>query len=99
MRLNREGIRNGYFGTQVYSQEELIAEMGAAYLCQVAQLDTTETIQNSAAYIASWLSHLKNNPKWIVQASSKARVAVEYLLNGQLPGIVANAAATAAEAA
>ena len=99
LRLNREGIRNGYFGTQVYSQEELIAEMGAAYLCQVAQLDTTETIQNSAAYIASWLSHLKNNPKWIVQASSKAREAVEYLLTGQLSGIVANAAATAAEAA
>lgn len=50
LRLNREGIRNGYFGNQVYSQEELIAEMGAAYLCQIAQ-----TIQNSAAYIASWL--------------------------------------------
>jgi len=99
LRLNREGIRNGYFGTQVYSQEELIAEMGSAYLCQIAQIDTIETIQNSAAYIASWLSHLKNNPKWIVQASSKAREAVEYLLNGQLPGIVANAAANAAEAA
>ena len=84
LRLNREGIRNGYFGTQVYSQEELIAEMGAAYLCQVAQLDTTETIQNSAAYIASWLSHLKNNPKWIVQASSKAREAVDFILTGQL---------------
>ena len=98
MRLNREGIRNGYFGTQVYSQEELIAEMGSAYLCQIAQIDTTETIQNSPAYIASWLSHLKNNPKWMVQASSKAREAVEYLLT-ELSGIGANAAATAAEAA
>lgn len=49
LRLNREGIRNGYFGNQVYRQEELIAEMGATYLCQIAQLDTTEIIQNSAA--------------------------------------------------
>lgn len=94
MRLDGEGIKNRFFGNQVYSQEELIAEMGAADLCQIAQ-----TIQNSAAYIASWLSHLKNNPKWIVLASSKAREAVEYLLNGQLPGIVTNVAATAAEAA
>ena len=99
LRLNREGIRNGYFGNQVYSQEELIAEMGSAYLCQIAQLDTTETIQNSAAYIASWLSHLKNNPKWMVQASSKAREAVDYLLTGHLEGSVALAAVTAAEAA
>ncbi len=95
LRLNREGIRNGYFGTQVYSQEELIAEMGAAYLCQIAQIDTTETIQNSAAYIASWVSHLKNNPKWIVQASSKAREAAEYLLTGQVQGGANCAAATA----
>ncbi len=95
LRLNREGIRKGYFGSQVYSQEELIAEMGAAYLCQIAQLDTSQTIQNSAAYIASWLSYLKENPKWIVQASSKAREAVDFILTGQLPGVMAGAAATA----
>jgi antirestriction protein ArdC len=96
LRLRREGAIRGFFGNQVYSQEELIAEMGAAYLCQIAQLDTTDTIQNSAAYIASWLTHLEKNPKWIVQASSKAREAVDFILTGQLLGGVSSAAAATA---
>lgn len=55
LRLYEKGIRNGYFGNQVYRQEELIAEIAAAYLFQISQLDTTEIIQNSAAISLRYL--------------------------------------------
>jgi antirestriction protein ArdC len=98
-RINRPGIRHYFDGDSTKSLEELTAEMGAAFLCQIAQLDTSDTIQNSAAYIASWLKHLQENPKWVLQASKLAREAVEYILNGQLPRVEVNSAATAAEVA
>ena len=98
-RINRPGIRHYFAGDSTKSLEELTAEMGAAFLCQIAQLDTSDTIQNSAAYIASWLKRLQENPKWVLQACKLAREAVEYILNGQLPRVEVNSAATAAEVA
>ena len=70
-------------------------EMGAAFLCQMAALDTSETLQNSTAYIGSWLKPLQNNPKWVLQASKQAKDAVEFVLTGRLPEGRARAAASA----
>lgn len=78
-RLNREGIisHNG-FGTELYSKEELIAELGASMLCGVTGIDN-ETIDNSASYIQSWLRALKNDKTLIVSASQKAQKASDYI--------------------
>jgi len=84
-RLARPGILHYHFGGDIRSLEELTAEMGAAYLCQLAQLDNSETIKNTAAYVRSWLKPLKDNPRWVLQASKQAREAVEYVLSGKLP--------------
>ncbi|WP_161805334.1 zincin-like metallopeptidase domain-containing protein [Sporosarcina globispora] len=43
---------------EVYSKEELVAEMGAAMLCGIAGIDNS-TIENSASYIHSWIRNLK----------------------------------------
>lgn len=94
-RLCRDTIRNYHIGDDVRSQEELTAEMGSAFLCQLAGLDTSETLQNSAAYIQSWLRVLKDNPKWVLRASKQAKDAVEFVLTGKLPEVKARAAATA----
>ena len=83
VRLNRPELKNYHQGRQVRSREELVAEMGAAFLCQLARLDTSETIKNSAAYIQSWIEVLESNPKWILQASKQAREAVEYVTSGK----------------
>ena len=54
-RLARAGITEAAaFGSAVYSKEELIAEMGAAYLCAEAGISNT-VIANQAAYVAGWL--------------------------------------------
>ena len=66
------------FGTKEYSKEELIAELGSAYLMSFVGL--TPTYRNSAAYIQSWLSVLKNDKRFIISAAAKAEKAVRYIL-------------------
>ncbi|HWL52838.1 MAG TPA: ArdC-like ssDNA-binding domain-containing protein [Chthoniobacteraceae bacterium] len=65
----------------IYSQEELVAEIGAAFLCAHAGIVIDEHV-NSAAYIQSWLTVLKSksNRRWIVDAAGYAQKAVDYIL-------------------
>jgi antirestriction protein ArdC len=81
-RLNRhEKLSNLNFNDS-YSVEELVAEMGAAYLCEICGIENA-TIDNSAAYIQGWLKKLKSDKKFIVSASGLAQKAVDYILENQ----------------
>lgn len=86
-RLGREGIVNSDgFGNEKYSFEELVAELGAAYLCAEAGIDNS-TIENSSAYIAGWLKKLRNDKTLIVRAASQAQKAADFIL-GETAGEV-----------
>jgi hypothetical protein len=79
-RLNREGITEGHrFGDADYSKEELVAEMGAAFLCSAVGIAPDAHLENSASYIKSWLRALKDDPKMIVQAAGKAQKAADLV--------------------
>jgi antirestriction protein ArdC len=79
-RLNREGITElKKFGDEDYSKEELIAEMGASMLAGQTGI-FTETMENSASYIQSWLKNLKNDKTLVVQAAQQAQKACDYIL-------------------
>jgi antirestriction protein ArdC len=67
------------FGSQTYSFEELVAELGASMLCGVSGIEQV-TIKNSASYIAGWLSKLKDDRSLIVKASVQAQRACDYVL-------------------
>jgi antirestriction protein ArdC len=67
------------FGGQDYSKEELIAELGAAMLCGISGISVT--LENSAAYIQSWLKALKDDKTLIVYASGKAQKAADHIRN------------------
>lgn len=83
-RLNRDGIvKNDGFGNNLYSKEELVAEMGAAMLLHITNLDIPTTLTNNAAYIKGWLKQIKEEPKILVFAASQAEKAVKYILNGK----------------
>ncbi|MGE8081354.1 ArdC family protein [Peribacillus loiseleuriae] len=79
-RLNRSGITAlAKFGSEIYSKEELVAELGASMLCGVAKIDNT-TIENSAAYIQGWLDELKGDQRLITIAAAQAQKAADHIL-------------------
>ncbi len=79
-RLNRLD-RTAFFGTEAYSKEELIAEIGAAALVNYSGLETPSSFRNNAAYIQNWLGVLKGDKRFIVSAAGKAEKAVNLILN------------------
>ena len=82
-RCNREGDNaRAFFGNHEYSREELVAEMGAAMLCSNAGIDSDRAFRNSVAYIQNWMQALKNDPKMIVWAASRAEKAARYIIGG-----------------
>lgn len=83
-RLNRvQNTPVAAFGSQDYSKEELVAEIGSATLMNVSGIETPKTFRNSTAYIQNWLQVLRNDKKFIVSASSKADKAAKFILWGE----------------
>ena len=83
-RVGRDGIEKlNTFGSESYSKEELIAEMGAAMLCGVAGIER-KTLSNSAAYLKSWIDVLKSDARMVVSAASQAQKAADYIQGGAL---------------
>ena len=78
-RLNRLNINISSFGNEEYSKEELVAEMGAAFLCGFAGIENI-TINNSVAYIQGWLKALKDDKKLVIMAAAQAQKAADYIL-------------------
>lgn len=70
------------FGSESYSKEELIAELGSAALVHHCGLETKGSFRNSAAYLQNWLQVLKNDKRFIVSAAGKAEKAVNFILTG-----------------
>jgi antirestriction protein ArdC len=78
-RLAREGFDSPQkFGSESYSREELIAEMGSAMLCGVAGIEQS-TVANSAAYLKTWIARLKSDSKLVVSTASAAQKAADYI--------------------
>ena len=68
------------YGSESYSKEELIAELGASYLVNTAGIETASSFQNSAAYVNGWLSVLRDDKRFIISAASQAEKAVRLVL-------------------
>ena len=80
-RLNREFGRKR-FGDEGYAVEELVAELGSAFLCADLHI-TPEVREDHASYIESWLKVLKEDKRAIFSAASYASKAVDFLHNLQ----------------
>ena len=78
-RLNRLD-KVASFGSEVYSKEELVAEIGAASLVNHVGLETSTSFRNNAAYIQNWLTVLRSDKRFIVSAAGKAEKAVRFIL-------------------
>ena len=81
-RLNRESLnQHDGFGGEVYSKEELVAEMCAAFV-GIESDNVKDRHEQSAAYLNGWLTVLKakDHRRWIVQAASHASKAADFIL-------------------
>jgi antirestriction protein ArdC len=76
-RLNRD-LGRKRFADAGYAMEELVAEIGAAYLCADLGI-TPETREDHAAYVQSWLTVLKDDKRAILTAASHSLKAADYL--------------------
>lgn len=79
-RLARETLRDYTKAREIRAAEELIAEIGAAMLCAQLGMEPTER-EDHAAYVASWLSALKNDKRAIFRAATAAQAASELILS------------------
>ena len=78
-RLHRENFDSPVsFGSESYSKEELIAEMTAAMLCGIAGIEQN-TLENSAAYLKTWIARLKSDSRLLVSAASQAQKAADFI--------------------
>lgn len=78
-RLNRLN-KTAAFGNKDYSYEELVAELGSAFLCSQANISNA-TIENSAAYINGWLKKLRSDSKILLKAAGAAQKAADHVLS------------------
>lgn len=76
-RLDRD--LTGRFGTSAYAMEELVAELGAAFLCSALGV-SQKPRKDHAAYISSWIKVMKGDNKAVLSAASKAQQAVDFVM-------------------
>ncbi len=78
-RLARKGITDKIeFGSERYSKEELIAEIGASFLSSLSGIENT--INNQTSYIGNWLQVLHNDKRMVLIAASQAQKAVDWII-------------------
>lgn len=88
-RLNREGVAGfDHFGSDQYAREELVAEFGAAFVMAELGIETPESTENLAAYIAGWKSRIAEDPKVLVVAAGRGEKAADYILGKSQPAEV-----------
>lgn len=81
-RLNRPGITEART-KELYSKEELIAEIGAAFLCAETGIENQGTQESSINYLRGWLEKLNNDPSLILFAAARAQNAVDHMLKAR----------------
>ncbi len=71
------------YGSEEYSRERLVAEMGSAMLCSCTDLEMEKSFRNSVAYISNWIDAFRGDVKMVVWAASRAEKAADYILGNK----------------
>lgn len=71
--------------TQRYSEEELVAEIGACFLANEIGISVSDSLDNHSAYVKGWLDRMKGDSGFIFRASSAASKATDYIMSFSRP--------------
>ena len=81
-RVNRKTITQySEFGDYTYSEEELVAELGASFLAAYTGIDREKLMKNNAAYLKGWLSKFRDDKKILLKAAAEAQKAVSWIVS------------------
>lgn len=69
---------SGFFGSEAYAIEELVAETGSAILCSILGISQTVR-EDHLKYVNSWIKNLENKPEQVIKAINKSTKAIEHL--------------------
>lgn len=78
-RCDRFKDKSVSFGSDSYSREELVAEIGSAFLACETGIDSEEIFDNSIAYLQGWRDKIKDDPRCVVIAAGQAQKAVDHI--------------------
>lgn len=78
-RLARPGLQKVSYGTETYSLEELVAEIGSSCILHSLGIESDSSVTNSIAYVQGWMASLRNDRKMIVTAAAQAERAVRFM--------------------
>jgi antirestriction protein ArdC len=73
------------FGSENYSKEELVAEIGSAYLAALTGIDSTAVVTNQTAYLQNWAKAIKADADLVMYAAGRAEKAADFMIGVSAP--------------
>jgi antirestriction protein ArdC len=73
------------FGSDTYGREELVAEIGSAYLAALAGIDSSAIVRNQAAYLQNWAAAIKADADLVMYAAGRAEKAADFMIGAPAP--------------
>ena len=73
------------FGSDTYGREELVAEIGSAYLAALTGIDSSAVIRNQAAYLQNWAKAIKADADMVMYAAGRAEKAADFMIGANAP--------------
>ncbi|OPY37341.1 MAG: hypothetical protein A4E35_01256 [Methanoregula sp. PtaU1.Bin051] len=73
------------FGSDTYGREELVAEIGSAYLAALTGIDSSAVIRNQAAYLQNWAAAIKADADLVMYAAGRAEKAADFMIGAPAP--------------
>ena len=73
------------FGSDTYGREELVAEIGSAYLAALTGIDSSAIVQNNTAYLQNWVTAIKADTDLVMYAAGRAEKAADFMIGESTP--------------
>jgi len=73
------------FGSDTYGREELVAEIGSAYLAALTGIDSSAIVQNQSAYLQNWATAIKADADLVMYAAGRAEKAADFMIGASAP--------------
>jgi len=87
------------FGSDTYGREELVAEIGSAYLAALTGIDSSAIIRNQEAYLQNWATAIRADADLVLYAAGRAEKAADFMIGVSGPDPVGSTSTEAAEGA